>query len=170
MKFLKILHDILEIFSMLLEIFELAKNIIVKNNFYYNMFKIFYAPYKYVKFILKTSMGYESYEKIIKIYKNKKISDKIMIENYFFIKNRYPFFIANTILLIFYAFVLFSTTLDKNTSFFLSVIILSMMLAVCGLDLRSSLKKGIIEKVFVEEKVNTILDKIIKIIKNWLKK
>ena len=46
------------------------KTNMLPNNFYYNMFKIFYAPYKYVKFILKTSMGDESYEKIMEILKN----------------------------------------------------------------------------------------------------
>lgn len=152
-----------------LGIIKATNNVIIKNDYRY-IPVIFRKSYKYSENVLKISTGKESYEKIIKIQKNKKISDKIMIENCFFIKNRYQFFIANAILLIFYAFVLFNTTLDKNTYFFLSVIILSMMLAVCGLDLRTSLKKGIIEKVFVEEKVDTILDKIIKNIKNLLKK
>lgn len=152
-----------------LGIIKATNNVIIKNDYRY-IPVIFRKSYKYSENVLKISTGKESYEKIMKIQKNKKISDKIMIENCFFIKDRYQFFIANTILLIFYAFLLFNTTLDKNTSFFLSIIIPSMMVVVCGLDFRSSFKKGIIEKVFVEEKVDTILDKIIKNIKNLLKK
>ena len=169
MKFFKIIYKLFTIFCDFLEIIRFIKCIIVQKNFRW-IFKLFYKIFKYLENIFVIFIKKKNYEIIKKIQKNKRVSYKVLFKNKFFFKESYPFFIVNIILLILYTFILFNTTLDKNISFYLSIIIPSIMVAVCGLDFRNSFEKGIIEKVFVEEKVDTILDKITKIIKNWLKK
>ena len=162
MKFLKILY------SLLLVIWTISK-MIIKKDFEY-IFELFCGLFKYLKSIFVTFLEEKNYETIKEIQKNKRVSYKILFKNKFFFKENYPFYITNFILFGFYIFILFDNIPDKKISFFLTFVIISIMVVVCALEFKNSLKKGIIEKVFVEEKVDTILDKIIKIIKNWLKK
>lgn len=96
-------------------------------------------------------IGEKKYKNFEKIQKNKKVSNKIMFENYCFIKERYPFFIAYILWFISYAVILFN--IKNNQLLNLSIIAAFLLSIIFALDLKYSINKGIIKKIFVEKRI-----------------